>query len=423
MRSIRSILGASRIGVIFLLVARASSCAVGGEAAVRSPGQPAAPHRDPIAARSHLPMPWRIIGASFISLEKGEAGWLPGLMGDGYYLVDFTEQGLVWRHADIEDRYGLTLTKDDAFEVRERAGVKGTGRVDLVRGQLTWQGKTYRVRTYREIASEKEALDRAIGRGDGISPIRSVGKDTLEIDLKSEQMGRGDLNFGMGYLRAEYLGHHGKCAILRIHTNIELGQQTRLYRVPISLAALGPATIQAKGSLPTYSFAKAESKVIDRWQGGDPAGWTAMPVDRAHPANNHHSIVDASGHSSAYVWTTDMQRDHGAEVEPSARVNARVWFYTDAAYTMLRRGARQGEKITFSVDRWRDDGIETHGTDGVSKALDGLVRGMKAGGWRRAWLNQVVAQDLQKFLPGMRAGEVIYIELNLLDVEDVPVRG
>ena len=67
-------------------------------------------------------MPWRIIGASFISLEKGEAGWIPGLMADGYYLVDFDEFGLVWRHADIEDHYACTLGKDGAFEGRDRAG-------------------------------------------------------------------------------------------------------------------------------------------------------------------------------------------------------------------------------------------------------------------------------------------------------------
>ena len=69
---------------------------------------PAPSPADPLAARSHLPMPWRIIGASFVSLEKGEAGWATGLMADGYYLVDFDEAGLVWRHADLEDHYPCT---------------------------------------------------------------------------------------------------------------------------------------------------------------------------------------------------------------------------------------------------------------------------------------------------------------------------
>ena len=39
---------------------------------------------------------------------------------------------------------------------------------------------------------------------------------------------------------------------------------------------------------------------------------------------------------------------------------------------------------------------------------------MKTGGWQRAQINQVVAQDLAKLLPEMKHGEVIYIELHLL---------
>ncbi len=57
----------------------------------------------PRSLRSHLPMPWRIIGASSASLDKGETGWAPGLMADGYYLVDFDAEGLGWRHADFEN--------------------------------------------------------------------------------------------------------------------------------------------------------------------------------------------------------------------------------------------------------------------------------------------------------------------------------
>ena len=45
-----------------------------------------------------------------------------------------------------------------------------------------------------------------------------------------------------------------------------------------------------------------------------------------------------------------------------------------------------------------------------------MVRGMKAGGWRRAQMNQVVAGDLEKLVPGMKARAVLYIEVNLLTV-------
>ena len=50
---------------------------------------------------------------------------------------------------------------------------------------------------------------------------------------------------------------------------------------------------------------------------------------------------------------------------------------------MLRTDARQGEKLTFTVDPWRDEAVHAPMSDGVSKALDGMVRGMKTGGWRR----------------------------------------
>ena len=112
-----------------------------------------------------------------------------------------------------------------------------------------------------------------------------------------------------------------------------------------------------------------------------------------------------------------MQSGRAAEVEPDAKVHARLWFYTDKDCTMLRPDARQGEKISFTVGPWRDATIKTYSFDGVGKALDGLVRGMKTGGWRRAQINQVVAQDVEKFLPGMKSGEAIYIEINLLAVE------
>jgi len=377
-------------------------------------GQPAAAPADPLAARGHLPMPWRIIGASFISLEKGEAGWIPGVMADGYYLVDFKEFGLVWRHADIEDSYACTLGKDGAFQVRERADIKAEGRVDLIRGELTWQGKKYRVRTYEEVARERKALEPALKPTDAGWPINSPDKHTIQINLKSEQRGGGGLAFAMGHLHVDYLGHQGEWAILRIHTNIELGEGVTLYRLPISE---GTAMIHVKGSLPTYAFGAAQSKVIRRWQGGDPTGWTSTAEDRAHGANNHHDIIDANGRTNAYVWTTDMQPGRGVEVQPERLVQVRLWFYTDEDYTMLRPEARQGEKITFTVGPWRDEGIRAYMFDGVSKALDGLVRGMKAGGWRRAKMNQVVAQDLEKFLPGLKAGEVLYIEVNLLTVE------
>jgi hypothetical protein len=378
---------------------------------------PASLPPNPVVARGHLPMPWRIIGASFVSLEKGETGWLPGLMGDGYYLVDFDQYGLVWRHADIEDHYACTLGKDGAFEARNRAGTKGEGRVDLARGELVWQGKKYRVRTYEEMAGEKKGLEPALKPTDPASPIKSLDKSTLQIDLKSKQRGSGELNFAMGHLRADYLGHQGGWAILRIYTNIEWGQSVKLYRLPISDST---ATIQAK-DLPSYSFAKVKSKVV--WSGvtpwfGDRIGWTATAEDRAHPAaNNHHDIINANGHSSAYVSTTDIQPGRATEVQPGALVHTRLWFYTDNAYTMLRPDARQGETIKFTVGPWRDATIKTYMFDGVDKALDGLVRGMKTGGWRRARMNQAVAQDLEKLLPGMKSGEVVYIEVNLLAVE------
>jgi hypothetical protein len=99
------------------------------------------------------------------------------------------------------------------------------------------------------------------------------------------------------------------------------------------------------------------------------------------------------------------------------QVRARLWFYTDTDYTTLRTDAHQGEQMTFTVGPWKDEGIKAYMSDGVDKALDGMVRGMKAGGWRRAQLNQVVAQDLAKLVPGMNSGEVICIEINLLTVE------
>jgi len=422
-------LGVIGIGVTLLLAVQAASQAVADDSVAAPPdktaetgkstaaGQSAAAPADPLAARGHLPMPWRIIGASFISLEKGEAGWTPGLMADGYYLVDFDEFGLVWRHADIEDHYACTLGKDGAFEGRDRAGARAEGRVDLARGELTWQGKKYRVRTYEEIAREKKALEPALKPTDAACPIKSADGKILQIDLKSEQRGGAGLTFAMGHLHADYLGHQGEWALLRIYTDIELGEDLALYRLPISD---GTATIQIKANLPSYSFGAAKSKVV--WHGvgrffGDGSGWTATAEDRTHPANNHHDIINANGGTSAYVLTRDMQPGRGDEVQPRTRVHVRLWFYADKDYTMLRTDARQGEKIIFTVGPWRDDAVRAYMSDGVSKALDGMVRGMKAGGWRRAQMNQVVAQDLEKLLPGMKAGEVVYIEVNLLTIE------
>jgi hypothetical protein len=311
-----------RVSVTLLLAVLAASRGIALGSAVAPPdetaktrktpaaGQPTEAPADPLAGRTHLPMPWRIIGASFVSLEKGEAGWLPGLMADGYDLVDFDEFGLVWRHADVEDRYACTLGKDGAFTGRDRTGTKIEGRVDLSRGELTWQGRKYRVRTYEEIAKEKKASQPVLKPTDAASPIKSPGKGTLQIDLKSEQRGYGSLAFAMGNLRAEYLGRQGEWAILRIHTNIEMGQRVTLYRLPISD---GTATIEIKGNLPSYSFGAAKSKVV--WggvsQGGNRIGWTATAEDRARPANNHHDIIEASGRTKAYVSTADMQPGQG----------------------------------------------------------------------------------------------------------------
>jgi len=371
-----------------------------------------------VAARAHLPMPWRIIGASFISLEKGEPGWIPGPMADGHFVVDFDQFGLVWRHADIEDHYACTLGRDGAFEGRDRAGAKAEGRIDLARSTLTWQGKNYRVRTYEEIAREKKTFSPFLKPTDPTCPIKSPDNRTLQIDLGSTQLGRGQLGFAMGLLDADYLGHQGKWAILRVHTNIELGENVTLYRLPISN---GTATIQTNGYLPSCSFGAAESKVVWGGQGpffGDRIGWTATAEGRTHPPNNHHDIIDANGRTNAYVGTADMQPGQGKDVQPGAQVHVRLWFYADKEYTMLRADARQGETTTFTVGPWRDEAAKAYMSDGVSRALDGLVRGMRAGGWRRASLNQIVAQDLEKLLPQMRAGEVIYVEVHLLTIED-----
>jgi hypothetical protein len=411
------------IGQICAALLWAVGCVAEKSADTEAPpavAQPAA--ADPVAARGHLPMPWRIIGASFVSLEKGELGWLPGPTGDGYYLVDFDQGGLVWRHADIEDHYACTLGKDGAFEGRDRAGAKVEGRVDVANGTLTWLGKRYRVRTYEEIAKEvareKKAVEPSLKSSDPAYPVRSPDGKSIQIDLKSEQRARGGLTFAMGGVNAEYLGHQGNWAILRVATNIELGQCVTLYRLPISD---GTATIEVKGSLPSYSFARAQNKRI--WSGlggrswGDGIGWTTTAEDRAHPSNHHHDIVDANGRSHAYVSTADMQRGHGAEVQPATQVQVRLWFYADKDYTKLRSDARQGQTMTFTVGPWKDEGHRNYLWDGVSKALDGVVRGMKAGGWRQAQMNQVVAQDLKNLLPDTKAGEVIYIEVHLLTVE------
>ena len=202
---------------------------------------------DPVAARSHLPMPWRIIGASFVSLEKGEAGWLPGLMGDGYYLVDFDQWGLVWRHADIEDHYACTLGKDGAFEARNRAGTKAEGRVNLARGELVWQGKKYRVRTYKEIAAEKKGQEPALKPTDPESPVKSLDKDTLQIDLKSRQRGSGGLNFAMGGLRRRLL-----------RTSRRMGNLAYLheYRVGAMRQAVPASHLGQHGHDPGQAFAE-----------------------------------------------------------------------------------------------------------------------------------------------------------------------
>ena len=131
---------APAIGQICAALLWAVGCVAEKSADTEAPAAAAQPATvNPVAARGHLPMPWRIIGASFVSLEKGELGWLPGPMGDGYYLVDFDQVGLVWRHADVEDHYACTLGKDGAFEGRDRTGAKVEGRVDLTRDTLTWR--------------------------------------------------------------------------------------------------------------------------------------------------------------------------------------------------------------------------------------------------------------------------------------------
>ena len=128
---------------------------------------------------------------------------------------------MVWRRADIEDHYACTLGKDGAFEGRDCAGAKAEGRVDLARGELVWQGKKYRVRTYEEIAREKKGVQLAIKPSDAASPVKSGDQGVLRIDLQSEQRGAGGLTFARGYLHADYLGHQGEWAILRIYTNQE----------------------------------------------------------------------------------------------------------------------------------------------------------------------------------------------------------
>ena len=372
---------------------------------------------DPLAARAHLPMPWRLVGVSFISEEKGEPGWAPGPMADGSYFAEFTTYGLVWRHADVEDHYICTLGKDGAFEAVARDGKKAEGRVDLARGELTWHGKKYRVRTYDEVAKEKADKNPPHPASAPQSPVQQPNKGTLQIDLTSAQKGSGNLGFAMGGLYAEYLGHHAGWAVLRVHTNIEMGEGEMLYRLPISD---GTATIQSKNSgRPTYSFDVTKGKrvwgVVSR--GGNGVGWTHKKEDFEHPSNTQHYIVDADGKSNALVYTMDMQTGPGAEVRPGAKVRVRVWFYTDRDYLALRPDARQGEEMTFAIGSWKDEKIKAYQTDGVGTAMDGVVRGMKAGGWRQAQLNQVAAQDLEKLVPKMKSREVLYLEVNLLGVE------
>jgi hypothetical protein len=375
------------------------------------------PLANPLNARAHLPMPWRLVGASFKSEEKGERGWAPGPMAEGYYYAQFDAAGIVWLHADVVDHYHCTLGKDGAFEATGRDGQKVEGRVDLAHGELIWQGKKYRVRTVKEIAAEKALEKPALPLSDPESPIRQPDKNTLLISLKSEQRGSAELNFAMGGLRAAYLGHQGGWAVLRVFTNIELGEGEMLYRLPI---ADGTATIQTKnGGFPTYSFDVKKGKQI--WAGlinrGNTIGWTGKKEDFEHPSNNTHWIVKPDGTSNTVVHTTDTQTGTGAEVRPRTRVRVRIWFYTDEDYLALRPDPRQGEEIAFTVGAWKDETIKAYCTDGVETAMDGVVRGMRAGGWRRAAINQVAAQALEKLIPHVKAGEVLHLEVNLVDVE------
>jgi hypothetical protein len=369
---------------------------------------------DPLAARAHVPMPWRLVGVSFISVDKGEPGWAPGPMAEGYYLAEFDTSGLVWRHTDFEEHYACKLGEDGAFVATSRSG-QLEGRVDVARGELTWQGKKYRVRTYDETAKEKAAEKPAPLPAGAVSPVTQPDKNTIVIDLKSEQRGGGGFNFAMGMLQAEYLGHQGEWAILRVHTNIEMGVGETLYRLPISD---GTAIIQSKnGGMPTYSFDATKGRKV--WggvsRGGNGLGWTRTKEDIEQ--NNAHWIVEADGKSISYVSTVSMQPGTGAEVKPGAKVRLRLWFYTDRDYLTLRPDAKQGEEITFTVGPWKDEKIKQYMSDGVSTAMDGVVRGMKAGGWRRASMNQLMAKDLEKLVPNLKAKEVLCLEANLLAVE------
>ena len=328
-------------------------------------------------------MPWRIIGASFVSLEKGEAGWLPGLMGDGYYLVDFDQCGLMWRHADIEDHYACTLGKGGAFEARNRVGTKAEGRVNLARGELVWQGKKYRVRTYEEIAAEKKGQEPALKPTDPESPIKSLDKDTLQIDLKSKQRGSGGLDFAMGGLRVDYLGHQGGWAILRIYTNIELGESLILYRLPVSD---GTATIRTK-YLPSYSFAKAKSKVIWAGQGqffGNGIGWTTTAEDRRAPGQQpprHHQCQRA---------LQRLRFDDGHATRTRDRGPARC--EGPCAVVVLRR--RGLYEVTARRPAGREDQLHSRPLEGrddqnvyVRRRWQGARRNgawHEEGGWRRA---------------------------------------
>ena len=177
---------------------------------------------------------------------------------------------------------------------------------------------------------------------------------------------------------------------------------------------------RGQGNLPSYSFAKAQNKRA--WSGlggrtwGDGIGWTTTAEDRA-------------AIPPTITTTSSMPTDVPTPTFRPLTFSRRAARYTRgqgrSTFVVLRRRRlhddaesleKQGEKITFAVGPWKDDNVaKIHMFDGVSQATDGMVRGMKVGGWRRARMNQVVAKP-REVLPGMKAREVICIEVHLLTV-------
>lgn len=346
----------------------------------------------PLFIRRHLPLPERLTGLKFISVEPRTPAWKPGLSARGYYFLTFDWSQLEWEHEDYQDRFPLVGREDGTIEAGSPEA-KIHGRFDPSRLQVQWDGTWYEVMKplYGPEPSPKAHSPPAI------VPFFNGFEIKLTSTVREVKAMNYPTGFGDGHIWVETLGHSEGYSVFDYGSELEGGYSVRRHRLPISQQRAN-VQVGANRYAPdrplTASFDITQSKLV---RFGN--SWSEVSQARyACPRKVNGTVY--------CVYTLNVREGSGPICKSGATVTIWPVFYADPQYTKLRQGAKHRRSITFSTRVGK-----------VDSALDPAVEEMKVGGWRRVSLREECAGILHDVVPNLASGEFIYMEFQLLTVQ------